>query len=472
MKKIYYIVSLAALITFTGCNREEYLGIKPYGELIPANVNDYRLLLDQVGTDFSSNGLNVVSPGFSKTYENQELMADDFGITDGLFNEFSETAIKKYTWDDNIFLPNQNDGDWDLLYAQIFTANVVIEEIMDASNGSLAEKKQLLAEAKMHRAYCYFSLVNLYGLHYNPSTASSNLAVPLRLTSAISGVEFPRASVQEIYDLIIEDMTASISDLPDLPPSNVLKLRPTKANANAFLSRVYLYMAEYTKALEAAENSLAIYNVITDYNTLGFNYPNLLDIENLEDNQEVLWSKASGAYNFLVASDEFIDLYSSDDLRKHLFAPLADFFGIAQPQMVLGYPYYINYRGQGFTVPEVLLTRAECNARLGNVTAAIDDLNALRINRIETATYVPLTSTDQAEVLNLVKLERRLEMVGNGLRFFDLKRYNEFDNANITLTRTLNSQTYTLPAGSNNWAIPVAQKYIIETPEIGENVRD
>ena len=186
-----------------------------------------------------------------------------------------------------------------------------------------------------------------------------------------------------------------------------------------------------------------------------------------------MWAKKSpDTYSLLVASDELFSMYGDDDLRKKMFSPISFLFGIPHDGNALGYPYFNYARAAGFSVPEVLLTRAECNARLNNLDLALADVNLIRENRFKTGTYAPLVSTDKDEVLQIVKDERRIELPGNGLRFFDLKRYNEFDNANITLTRNLNGQTYSLQANGNNWALPIAQKYINGTPALGNNIRD
>ncbi|PKB43690.1 SusD-like starch-binding protein associating with outer membrane [Cellulophaga sp. RHA19] len=467
--KLKYSVLILVLVLISACNKEEWLDIKPKGQVIPTNVSDYRLLLDQV--DRNGEGFPKISPGFGVTYANTDLMSDDFTINDNILNQFSPQAIREYTWDNDLYLPNEEDGDWATLYGQIYPANIVIDEIMSAENGSELEKLEILAEAKIQRAFSYFALVNMYGLHYNEN-AASNPGVPMRLDSNLEGTDLSRKSVQEVYNLIIEDVESSLPYLPDLPESNNHKHRPSKSSAYAFLARVYLYMAEYDKALKAANSSYAIYNAINNYNDYGF-YFDVLYLDQPQNDKQLLWVKGSpNQYDLLIASDELFSMYQDDDLRKTMFSPISFFFGIPEDGYVLGASFFTNYRGSGFTVPEVLLIRAECNTRLNNLDLALADINLIRENRFKTGTYTPLVSTDKTEVLNIVKNERRMELAGASLRLFDLKRYNEFDNANISLSRNLNGQTYSLQANGNNWALPIARKYINATPEIGENIRD
>lgn len=467
--KLKYSLLILVLVLITSCDKEEWLDIKPKGQVILTTAKDYRLLLDQV--DRNGFGFPKISPGFASTYGNIDYMSDDFTITDKTSNQFDAQTIRAYTWDNNLYLANQEDSDWATLYGQIYATNIVIEEVMSATNGSEEEKLQLLAEAKIHRAFSYFALVNMFGLHYN-SNAASNPGVPMRLDSNLEGADLSRKSVQEVYNLIVEDLESSISNLPDVPESNNHKHRPSKASAYAFLARVYLFMADYNKALEAANNSYAIYNTLNNYNNREF-YFDVLLLDTQENEKQLLWRKVSpNTYSLLIASEELYSMYSDDDLRKTMFSPISFLFGIPEEGNALGTSFFTQYRSSGFTVPEVLLMRAECNARLNNLEQALADINLLRSNRLKTDAYTPLASSDKTEVLNIVKNERRMELVGNGLRFFDLKRYNEFDNANITLTKKLNGQNYTLKANGNNWAIPIAQKYINATPAIGNNIRD
>ena len=461
---------LLFFVIFSSCSREEWLDIKPKGVIIPSRVNDYRLIMDQV--DLFGQGADKISPGFGVSYTNTDYMSDDFVIRDEIMNRFGQTTINKFTWQDNIYDENAEDADWALLYGQIYAANVVIEEVMEASGGTMAQKLQILAEAKIQRAFSYYALVNMYGLHYTSSNAFEMPGVPHRLDSSLGDIDLSRVSVGEIYEFMLEEVESSIDDLPEIPEANNQKHRPTKVGAYAFLARLYLYMGNYEECLQATNQSLALYNTVNDYNTHTIQY-NVLLLPYPQDDNQLLWYKESNAtFALLVASDDLYNLYEEGDLRRQLYSPISFLFGIPEDGFALAYQYFINYRNVGCTVPEVLLMRAESSARLGDTAQAVQDLNTLRINRFNSESYEAITSTDPGEILALVKDERRRELSGSGLRFFDLKRYNAFDNANITLSRNLDGQTFTLPANSNNWAIPIAQKYILQSPQIGENIRD
>lgn len=465
MKRIKYLYIVLLLFTLNACDREEWLDIKPTGVVIPTKVSDYRLLLDQVGQI-------GISPGFITSQSNTDLMTNDFYISETINPYMTKDEKRMYLWSDNIYDPNQEDRDWAIAYGQIYVTNIIVEEIMDAVGDSMAEKLQLEAEAKVHNAFAYFSLVNLYGLHYNPATAATDMAIPLRLNSDIEGVTFPRASVKVIYDLILDNLLTSIDLLPDLPDTNNYKNRPSKAAVYAFLSRVYLYMGNYEAAREAATNALSLNDDLLDYNEQG-DYFFALEMPLQQDHPEVIWfKKSSQSARLMIINPEFYDLHDPADQRRRIYGELAGIFGIPGPDRIVAPPQFTGERHTGFNVPELLLTRAECNARLGAPSVALDDINRLRQYRIDPEAYTPLAIVDTDEVLARVKFERRLELAAFGLRYFDLKRYNVFDNANISMTHAVDDETVTLTAGSKNWALPVAAKYLLETPEIGPNERD
>ena len=112
------------------------------------------------------------------------------------------------------------------LYKSIGAANIAIEEIGAAKeNANLtdADKKLLVARAKFVRGYDYFQLVQLFG------------EVPLVLTST-SG-ERKRASIDDVYTQIVEDLTAAY---PDLPEFDSKKSNPSQGAVNTVLAKVYL----------------------------------------------------------------------------------------------------------------------------------------------------------------------------------------------------------------------------------------
>ena len=108
----------------------------------------------------------------------------------------------------------------------------------------------------------------------------------------------------------------------------------------------------------------------------------------------------------------------------------------------------------GLATDEVYLIKAECLARKGQVSESISVLNQLLIKRWKTGTFIPLTAINAQDALSKILTERRKELVFRGIRWTDLKRLNR-ENANISLTRTLNGQTFTLLPNELRYVFPI-----------------
>jgi hypothetical protein len=126
---------------------------------------------------------------------------------------------------------NSSTGDvrtvFDNMYGAINSANILIQNVPVYYEG--ASKDTRLGEGYFMRAFNYFKLVNQYG------------GVPLKLTPSESvEFEFPRATVQEVYDQILSDMKQAY-DL--LPPTAVQRGRITKWAAAHYLAKIHLFRA-------------------------------------------------------------------------------------------------------------------------------------------------------------------------------------------------------------------------------------
>ena len=145
---------------------------------------------------------------------------------------------------------------------------------------------------------------------------------------------------------------------------------------------------------------------------------------------------------------ELYNSYALNDLRKDLFFR----------QENTGYSFKGSYAAYslfiGIATDEVYLMRAESNARLGNKDAALNDLNTLMDKRWNTGTFIPFNATTSGDALTLILQERRKELVFRNLRWMDIKRLNK-EEADITLKRIIDGQTYTLPPNDNRFALPL-----------------
>lgn len=448
------LIYAAALMTLAGCGRD-YLDIKPKGKVIPSTYKDYRLLMNNVNDLVSSYGTDEMASDNVEYYEQQGL--DYLGTS----------TYRIHTWQDDVWMSTDNDGQWSSLYKQVYMANVVVEGMKTVTDGSEKERNQLIGEALVHRAFAYLSLVNLYAVQYDASSAASDKGVPLLLAPA-TDAKLNRASVKAVYDQLLADLHQATSLLGT---SSTSAYEPTLAAAYALQARAYLIRGEYQDALKAASKTLEIKNQLTDYNKAVADPRNTFP-QNRNNPETILMKTVSNSYAWFSLSrdlqTEFKD--SLIDLRyKILFTTTTDPFN--------GYLYYygeflsFDARLVGPTVPEMYLVRAECNARLNNVAAAMQDLNILRKMRIATAAYVPFTAATAEEALRLVLSERRRELCFKGQRLFDMKRLNKDPRFAKTVTHTYNGQTYTLKPNDYHYVFPVAPKLMQLNPELEPNER-
>ncbi len=146
--------------------------------------------------------------------------------------------------DDLIYNPSEGvfNGVWDWYYRIIFRANSAITNIPNIDMDE-TDRDRLVAENKFIRAYSYFFLVRAWG------------GVPL-VTEPLEPSEFdqPRASVQEVYVQIEQDLVDAVQALPpksQYPGSQVG--RATRGAAQGLLAKVHLFQEEYEDALRLAE---------------------------------------------------------------------------------------------------------------------------------------------------------------------------------------------------------------------------
>jgi hypothetical protein len=79
---------------------------------------------------------------------------------------------------------------------------------------------------------------------------------------------------------------------------------------------------------------------------------------------------------------------------------------------------------------DVLLMRAEALAELGRQDEAYPLVNQVRARvSMPTVEQVEGTGLTQAQMIEVIRHERRVELAFEGLRFFDLKRWGQMPNA-------------------------------------------
>lgn len=310
-------------------------------------------------------------------------------------------------------------------YYRINIINIILKELGELKKNNEQEKLaaiRIQGECHYLRAQFYFFLVNLYAPAYQKETANQTPGIPLKLTEYVES-GFYRNSVAEVYDQIVADLKLAVDELtrsPQLHPQH----RVSSEAAALLLSRVYLYMQDWTNARLTASGFLKVRKELVN--------AAVIPIEEAfmePSNKEVVFSQGTlNIPNVLTAaggdfcvSAGLYRLYEEKDYRKNLFFNrnlLTDSISLHRKYLMKPHRAPVS---DAFTlrVAEAYLNLAEACAMQGDQEANVW-LNNLRRYRIEG--YADQNYSGE-ELVRQVRDERRKELCFEGHRWFDLRRY-------------------------------------------------
>jgi hypothetical protein len=441
MKHKLFFIALLLGYSLSACQKD-FLDKKPNQALtIPTTLSDFQSLLDDNGDLNQAPYLLVTS-------------TDDIYTTDAGLISAGAIIANSYLWQKDIY-QGQTQNDWNKPYLQVFYANIILDGLdkFKTNTSNQAQFNAVKGSALFIRALAFYHLAQEFTLPYAPTTASSTLGIPIRLSADVN-IKSNRGNLKQSYDQIIADLLKA-KDL--LPFKTDYKTRPTLQAALALLARVYQTTQVYDQAVQYATACLQLSNTLIDYNTLTASLSKPLPKALPNGNDEVLYYTALTSVNFfIIPTLTSVDTllyrsYDNNDLRKSIF------FSV-KPNGIIQFKG--NYSGTtamfaGLATDEVYLIRAESYAREGNTTAAMNDLNTLLKNRWKKGTFLPLTAANSDDALKQVLIERRKELVFRNLRWTDLKRLNQDNRFAITLTRNANGQLYSLLPNDPRYAFPI-----------------
>lgn len=319
------------------------------------------------------------------------------------------------------------------LYSRIAGINTILHNAAELGkkNEPAATLKRIAGEAHYLRAVYYFMLVNLYGKPYRSSTAGTDFGVPLKTEPAIKDQAVTRSTTGEVYLQIVKDLQEAEQELAGANKGSTIRV--TQQAAQALLSRVYLFMEEYEKALLYANKVIEsqLYEV-KDLNlhTAGedFLYRHsseeifTMGANHFASIMGLNYDKPTGP--FYRVSEELALSYPQDDLRLKVFLAQNSqgYYRVVKKRKTLNAT--VDDVSDMFLVriSEMYLNKAEALATLGRSEEARNSLQELRKKRFQPAALTPL-SEEGAALVTRVREERRLELCFEGHRWFDLRRY-------------------------------------------------
>lgn len=453
--------------------------------------------------------LNNQNTFYSEENMTQTYGTDDCGFTLELYNGGRSTfntlsTIQFATWDSQYIPDASRDNLWNGEYAKIFAANMALSTLNDVS-GTDEEKAFIRADAHFIRAYSYWILANTYCLPYTEAN-KNELGLPLKISTSFEE-PIQRQSLEKVYQQIESDLAEALKTSVSLTQTGKPRhWRASKAGVNGFASRYYLNRNNYAKAIEHANAALADYNVLVDYNTdmrygrdgivninpgtsqaqtVTIKYPYTHDNQDQTDMiqwKEFLYYRVLTNSNWwYIPSQQLLNLYDkTNDLRYQYHIVENYSYDRRMTNPSYDYPGYIFFYKQwipsGPTVAEVLLTKAEAQARSNDPSGAMTTINLLRSKRFKTGSAYMLSAIDKNDAIKKVLEERRREMPFVQ-RWFDIRRFNNNDDPNddVEITRSFYpytgsgvlvnqpAKTYTLPKNSRRFAVPISKAEIVSS---------
>lgn len=356
---------------------------------------------------------------------------------------------------------------WVGYYGLINKCNVTIKEVNTNPNieATTQIKNQTIAEAKFMRAYGYFMLVRLFGNVPKIDTVFAN-------TTSQNNV--PQSTAAEIYGFIESDLNFAAANLP-LSWDAKFVGRATRGAANGLLAKVYLTQGKWGMAMTtaAAVMSSGQYDLSTAYDKIfreeGENSKeSVFEVQatasaSITTSNGVQYAQIQGirgsgvwdlGWGWNSPSTYLEAAYEANDPRKNrtvLYTSTATttYQTIYGENIPVGLPnprynnkvytnpslrssignrfgYWMNLRVLRYS--DVVLMFAEAANEVGgtdNITAARAALNSVRARaRNGNAAILPdVTTTDQAELREAIRKERRVELAMEHERFFDIVRW-------------------------------------------------
>lgn len=372
-----------------------------------------------------------------------EITSDE-AITGGDGSRPGLTELEAFTYTPRT---EEFNNFWKLQYEGITQCNLVLDNVPDIDM-SETRRNEIIGQALFLRSWYYFSLVQVFG------------DVPL-FTTVIPPDELkvPRTAKSVIYAQIESDCDRAAGLLPAAYPAAETG-RATQGAALALAAKSYLYEKNWAKTVEyvARLKALNVYALMPDY------VDNFR--KNTQNNSESVWeiqhtnlelgvgnflnqwwaSRKYEGYGFADVTEAYALSFETGDPRRAFTVAMnnEDYFGVVYKPSFSSTKYgvrkYIQTKTEvtqkadgdinytAIRYAEVLLWEAEALTELGNVVAAQAPLEQVRARaRAQAAdplTALPaVTATDQQEMRDAVRRERRSELGFELHRFFDLVRW-------------------------------------------------
>ncbi len=396
-----------------------------------------------------------------------------------------------------VILSNDSDIEsiWAGLYGAIANVNFFLEHTDDLiKNGGIAEDEMVyvdryIAEGKFIRGYYYYWLMDHYCPAYTAATKDTNLGLPIvtKYNPTADKSSYPgRATLEETYTFIENDLTDALNGM--LEYEKYVTTSGTREEKEELSSQMMCPMAPYicSWTVKAMQARLALlkgdyrtaYNLSVDViNNGNYTLSDRVDYEKMWTNDtsnEIIFRPIStntelginstgsawiGTSEFqadympvpyvaLPGSNSNVNLYRERDVRYTTFISTRRLLSDGR---FVEIPVFVKYPGnpaliqsnenlmnmpKPFRLSELYLIAAESACELNKPVEANNYLQDIRLNRI--SRYSRPENDFSGDALRAeIRIERLRELIGEGFRMSDLRRWREgFNRTDINYVGT------------------------------------
>lgn len=451
MKKLIYIIWICSL---AACSLEfpiedEITGLKAIDNVEIANET-----------------LSSVYKAFPKSNRiNLSKLADDFYPNHTIDDNIPDYNLYKWNKRELTFLSNQL---WLAYYKTINKANVLINTIPNIKTQTTQEKQKLKfikAQVLCLKAYAFFEIIQLYATPYTEKTKNS---LGIIIKNNIKAEELPRASLENSYKNTEELLLKAITLFPKKTKT---RFRFSKHSAKALLAKVYMNWNKYEKAIKLCDELIEKSSI---------NKNSFAKIwKNLENENEILLALQSSSSYFKDIYDRehnedeyYINrsiVFSTDDVRKETTVIPKKFR--LMDNSIIDVNFLGKYRTEitdtqpksiaAIRTAELYFIKTECLYKANREEEAKKTINNfLMLRRTQKIT------TKGNQFFNDMLKEKQKEFIGEGLRYFDIKRNKK------TIKRVNYKENLTLFSVLPNdfrWQLPIPETEIKENKNVKQN---
>lgn len=279
----FTIVLFPVLLFFASCAKE--LEFEPTGSVLTPDQ------LKEAGK-LSQDRANVIFKGMYGELKrfnrlgNSPAYAYDFGYSSFalMLDHLSDkmwSVDHRYNWYRSVFkyvALGETSAITYLLYSSYYAYIAEANKVLNTVSDETDEGKSFRAQARAFRAFAYLNLIQSYQFTYKGNEQAAGVPIVRENMTRAQQIDNKRASVEEVYNYILEDLNYAKDILQDSIP----KQKSTIGGCAVYglLARTHLLMQNWEEAYMAAQKALEIAGRanITPLRTAEANRPGFNDI--------------------------------------------------------------------------------------------------------------------------------------------------------------------------------------------------